>query len=346
MSEQGTRSPKQEDLADRERLAGLFSRLYRALTRSGFRGYDPYDLLASRLPLGLLSKADSAMYHSKELGRNTFAYFTDTLNRHMARRLALEEQLHGALERQEFHLVYQPKIALQSGELVGAEALIRWHSEALGEVPPAEFIPIAEQCGLILPIGRFVLTQALETAGHWQRQYQRPLCMAVNLSPRQFRDVDLVACIDNALRQSAIDAHSVELEITEGVLMEGLESVETTLGELQKRGLRLVMDDFGTGYSSLSYLRTYPFDVLKIDRSFVGDITRDSADLELVNAAIAMGHGLGLEVVAEGVETQEQLRLLKRQQCDFAQGFLFSRPVGAERFEALLEGGLPMVEKA
>jgi len=217
------------------------------------------------------------------------------------------------------------------------EALIRWHNPTLGEVSPSEFIPVVEQSGLIRPIGRFVLTEALTTAGAWQRRLGRPLSVAVNLSPRQFRDADLVPWIGELVERARVAPGSLELEITEGVLMTRREDVEKALSGLSELGVRLVMDDFGTGYSSLSYLRTFPFDVVKIDRSFVRDMTTDPADRELVNAAIAMGHGLGLQVVAEGVETVEQLELLRGQGCDFAQGYLFSRPVSAEAMERLLQ---------
>ena len=287
--------------------------------------------------LSLLRNADSAMYHSKEQGRNIYSYFTDAMNQEVSRRLVIEEQLSGALDRGEFHLLYQPKIEISSRKIIGVEALLRWNNPALGEVSPDEFIPIAEQIGLIVPIGQFVLNQALSMTLIWQKKYERSFTMAVNLSPRQFRDPNLVMFIEKAIHASGVSCESLELEITEGVLMSGHAHIENALATLHKLGVVIAMDDFGTGYSSLSYLRKYPFDVLKIDRGFIADIIGDIADRELVYAAIAMAHGLGLKVVAEGVETEEQLTLLAEQGCEIAQGFLFSEPVRAEGITEMLE---------
>ncbi len=290
----------------------------------------------------LLRNADSAMYHSKEQGRNTYSYFTDEMNQGVSRRLRLEEQMHGALSRGEFRLVYQPKVELVSGRIVGAEALLRWKNPVLGDVSPLEFIPIAEQTGLIVSIGRFVLNEALNMAVTWRQKLGYSFTMAVNLSPRQFRDPNLVAFIREAIIQSDIAASALELEITEGVLMSGHAYIDDALTNLNDLGVSIAMDDFGTGYSSLSYLRSYPFDVLKIDREFVSDITDDPADRELVNAAIAMAHGLGLKVVAEGVETAEQLQYLTAQGCEYGQGYLFSKPVSPEQLTLLLEAVDPV----
>lgn len=287
-------------------------------------------------PSELLRNADSAMYHSKEEGRNTYSYFTDAMNQNVSRRLALEEQMHGALDRGEFYLYYQPKVDVNSCNIVGVEALLRWRNPALGDITPDELIPIAEQTGLIIPIGRFVLTKALEMTAVWQQKYKQPFTIAVNLSPRQFRDPNLVTFIEEVIAQSGVSGESLELEITEGVLMSGHTHIDKALAAIHDLGISLSMDDFGTGYSSLSYLRSYPFNVLKIDRSFVNDITVDMANRELVNAAIAMAHILGLKVVAEGVETQEQLALLTVQGCDIAQGYLFSKPVSAEKITEIL----------
>lgn len=285
----------------------------------------------------LLRNADSAMYHSKERGRNTYSYFTDKMNEGVSRRLLLEEQMHGALNRGEFTLCYQPQVEIISGRIVGAEALLRWNNPVLGEVSPLEFIPIAEQTGMIVPIGRFVLTEALATATEWNRKPQARFKIGVNLSPRQFRDPNLVTFIEESIHKSGIAATELELEITEGVLMSGHAYVDHALAVLNNLGVSIAMDDFGTGYSSLSYLRSYPFDVLKIDREFIHDITDDPADRELVNATIAMAHGLGLKVIAEGVETEEQLQHLSAQGCDYAQGYLFSRPIPQKEMTALLE---------
>ncbi len=285
----------------------------------------------------LLRNADAAMYHSKAQGRNTYSYFTNAMNLEVSQRLLLEEQLHGALERGEFRVCYQPLVDVNSGSISGVEALLRWNNPALGEVSPIEFIPIAEHTGLIASIGEFVLTEALAMTAKWQHEHQRQLTMAVNLSPRQFRDPNLVSFIEQALQQSGVSGNSLELEITEGVLMSSYAYIDDALTMLSGLGVGIAMDDFGTGYSSLSYLRSYPFNVLKIDRSFINDIAVDLADRELVNATIAMAHGLGLKVVAEGVETKEQLTLLATQGCDFAQGYFFSKPVSASKITEILK---------
>jgi diguanylate cyclase (GGDEF)-like protein/PAS domain S-box-containing protein len=287
----------------------------------------------------LLRNADSAMYHSKEQGRNAYSYFTEEMNQGVSRRLLLEEQMHGALNRGEFSLCYQPKVDLNSGMIVGAEALLRWHNPVLHEVPPKDFIPIAEQTGLIVSIGKFVLDEALDMAVVCRHRFAESFTMALNLSPRQFRDPNLVEYIEQATRSRALSATALELEITEGVLMSGHTYIDEALAALSDLGVNIAMDDFGTGYSSLSYLRSYPFDVLKIDREFVNDIIEDPADRELVNAAIAMAHGLGLKVVAEGVETEAQLKFLASQGCEYGQGYLFSKPVAADKLTALLAEG-------
>ncbi len=288
-------------------------------------------------PLELLRKADSAMYHSKEQGRNTYSYFTEEMNKEVSRRLLLEEQMHGALDRGEFRLCYQPKVDMKSEIVIGVEALLRWNNPALGEVEPIEFIPIAEQTGLIIPIGQFVITESLGKLVEWHRRLRRPFSLAVNLSPRQFRDPNLASFIKRALKQIDQLPVYLELEITEGVLMSGHSYIHETLAALSDLGVSIAMDDFGTGYSSLSYLRNYPFNVLKIDREFVSGISEDYADRELVNAAIAMAHGLGLKVVAEGVETEEQRALLSASNCDYGQGYLFSGPLSAEEFTQMLK---------
>ncbi len=288
-------------------------------------------------PAELLRKADSAMHHSKEKGRNTYSFFNDSMNKDASRRLLLEEEMHGALERGEFRLNYQPKINISNNEIIGVESLIRWSNKKLGEVSPVEFIPVAEQSGMIIPIGKFVLIESLKMMSKWKKIYAQNFSIAVNLSPCQFRDDNLINIIKNNLIKFEISTDSLELEITEGVLLNKHNYVDIALKEIHDLGIRIAMDDFGTGYSSLSYLRSYPFDILKIDRSFVSDITEDNADRELVNASISMAHSLGLKVVAEGVETVEQLNLLATQGCDIAQGYYFSKPVSAEEITAMLK---------
>jgi diguanylate cyclase (GGDEF)-like protein/PAS domain S-box-containing protein len=285
----------------------------------------------------LLRNADTAMYQSKAQGRNTFNYFTHTMNKGVSRRLQLEEQLHGALERGEFQLHFQPVLDIASRKVVATEVLLRWNSQVLGNINPDEFIPITEQTGQIVPIGQFVIQEALNKTAQWQKLLNRPLRVAINISPRQFRDPNMLQYIKDAMEETGVPSHLIELEITEGVLMSGHRYIDDTLKALNALGITIAMDDFGTGYSSLSNLRSYPFNTLKIDRSFVRDITKDSDDRELVNATIAMAHGLGLLVVAEGVETDAQLTHLAQQKCELAQGYLFSPPLNAEEITRLLE---------
>ncbi len=285
----------------------------------------------------LLRNADSAMYHSKEQGRNTYSFFTEAMNQEVSRRLLLEEQMHGALERGEFRICFQPQVNNDNNRAVGFEALLRWHNPALGNVSPMEFIPIAEQTGHIVAIGKYVLTQSLDRLAAWQHNHKQPFTMAINLSPRQFRDPNLVAFIDTTIKQAGISSESLVMEITEGVLMSGHAYIDDALTALSELNVGIAMDDFGTGYSSLNYLRNYPFDTLKIDRSFLHNITVNKADQKLVNAAIAMAHSLGLKVVAEGVETIEQQALLASQGCDFSQGYLFSKPISPEEISEMLK---------
>jgi diguanylate cyclase (GGDEF)-like protein/PAS domain S-box-containing protein len=285
----------------------------------------------------LLRNADTAMYHSKDQGKNTFNFFTDEMNLYNSRNLGIEEQLHGALQRNEFSVVYQPVIELQSDRIVAAEALLRWNNPALGSIPPDEFIPIAEQTGAILGIGRYVLEQAVFNAMQWHEIVDYDFKMAINLSPRQFRDTELVNYIADLLKHRGVKPETIVLEITEGVLINGQQDVEQALEQLRLLGLGLGMDDFGTGYSSLSYLRKYPFNILKIDRGFINDITVNPADRELVNASILMAHGMGLEVVAEGVETEGQLSQLRTMDCEYAQGYLVSHPIDADALSQLLK---------
>ena len=277
----------------------------------------------------LLRNADTAMYQAKALGRNTYSFFTKEMNTCMQRRFEIEEQMHGALERNEFELHYQAQFNAKNENIIGAEALLRWHNPKLGHVAPDEFIPIAEHTGLIVPIGQFVMKQALGFLAQWQSADQQQYTIAVNLSPRQFRDAGLLNFIKKSLSESNISSKYLELEITEGVLMSGQSYIHHALEQINELGIKLSMDDFGTGYSSLSYLRQYPFDVLKIDRSFINGITSNKADYNLVKATIAMSHSLGLTVIAEGVETAEQLQVLNKLKCDFIQGYYFSKPIPA-----------------
>ena len=284
----------------------------------------------------LLRQADAAMFYAKSNGRNTFTYYTESMNRDATRRLLIEQQMYGALERGEFYLFYQPQIELATGKMIGAEALLRWQNDQLGPIGPDEFIPVAEQTGLIVSIGEFVMHSAIKMASKWQA-LQPDFRMAINLSPCQFRDPGLLGFVEQQLLQYPVQPNTLELEITEGVLLSGYLMTDELFQSFTAKGIEMAMDDFGTGYSSLSYLRRYPFAILKIDRSFINDMTTDPADRELVNASIAMAHGLGLKVVAEGVETEEQANSLKIMNCDYVQGYYFSKPITPDELISKLE---------
>ena len=277
-------------------------------------------------PTELLSHADTAMYQAKSIGRNTYSSFTKEMNTAMLRRFEIEEQMHGALKRNELELYFQPQINVNKTNVIGAEALLRWHNSTLGPIGPDEFIPIAEQTGLIIPMGRFVIQQALTFLSKWQIEQDTEYTIAVNLSPTQFRDLELVNFVKKTLRENNIKPSNLEIEITEGVLMSGQPYIHKALIEMNQLGVKLSMDDFGTGYSSLSYLREYTFDVLKIDQNFIHGIPENVSDCKLVKAIIAMAHSLGLRVIAEGVETKAQLTLLGTLGCDIVQGYYFSKP--------------------
>ncbi len=284
----------------------------------------------------LIKNADAAMYHAKENGRNNYQYFTADLNSRAFERLSVENSLRRGLEQGEFLLHYQPQINLASGAIVGLEALVRWQHPDFGLVPPLRFIPVAEESGLIVPLGEWVLREACRQNRAWQQAGLPAIPVAVNLSAHQFHQKNLAQTISGALQESGLDARYLELELTESVVMRGSESTVETLARLKQMGLMLSIDDFGTGYSSLSYLKRFPIDKLKIDRSFVRDVTLDQDDAAIAGAIIAMAHSLRLKVIAEGVETQEQSDFLKEQGCDEIQGYLFSRPLPAEQMEKLL----------
>jgi len=285
----------------------------------------------------LLRNADSAMFDAKEQGGNCFRFYTAEMNARAERRLTLETGLRHALERGEFLLHYQPQVDIASGKILGAEALIRWQHPDWGLVPPAEFIPLAEETGLILPIGEWVLTEACTQARRWHDAGHADLRIAVNLSGRQLSQKNLVEIVAATLTRCAVARGMLELEITESLLMQDLERIAGTLEALVALGVTVSMDDFGTGYSSLSYLKRLPIDVLKIDQSFVRDITSDPDDAAIVKAIIAMAHSLGIKVMAEGVETAEQLAFLRQHRCDGMQGYYFSRPLTPEQFIKLLQ---------
>jgi diguanylate cyclase len=288
----------------------------------------------------LIKNADTAMYHAKERGRNNFQFFKAEMNLKAVERQSLEGSLRRALEREEFLLHYQPKVNLDTGEITGVEALIRWQHPDRGLVPPSQFVPIAEDCGLILQIGRWVLREACRQASAWQNAGLPPLPIAVNVSAVEFRDKGFAERVRTVLSETGLEARYLELELTEGVLMEDAETMVSVLHELKMMGVLLAVDDFGTGYSSLSYLRLFPIDVLKIDQSFVHQITDDSDDSTIVSDIINMGKSLKHIVVAEGIETREQRAYLQAQRCAEGQGYLFSAPLTAARFGHLLQRGM------
>ncbi len=281
-------------------------------------------------PQALLKNADTAMYQAKALGRNTYRFYSKELSARAHERLNLENSLRRALERNEFVVYYQPQIELLSHRLIGIEALVRWQHPELGLVLPSRFISIAEETGLIVELGRWVLLTSCSQVRNWQDQGLPVVPVSVNLSARQFISETLLDDISHTLSECGLSPHLLEIEITEGVMMQDPANAASVLNALSKTGIRIAVDDFGTGYSSLSYLKRYPIDTLKIDQSFVRDITSDPNDLSIVIAVIAMAHSMGLRVIAEGVETDEQLRFLDSHKCDCVQGYLFSHPVPAD----------------
>jgi len=287
----------------------------------------------------LLRDADTAMYRAKMLGKARYEVFDTVLHTRALKLLQLETDLRRAIEHQEFQLHYQPILSLITGEIVGFEALLRWQHPQRGLVSPEEFISVAEETGLIVPIGEWALRTACVQNKTWQEADLPPLYVAVNLSGRQFKQQDLIERIIGILTDTGLDSRWLELELTESIIMEDAETTIKTLRELEGLGVQLSIDDFGTGYSSLSYLKRFPIDTLKIDRSFVSDITTDPDDAAIITTIITLAHSLKLEVIAEGVETREQLDFLRSQQCDKVQGYLFSQPVPAKMFEKLLREG-------
>ena len=288
----------------------------------------------------LIKNADTAMYQAKENGRQSVQFFMPAMNARAVERQSIEEGLRRALERGEFTLHYQPKISVRTGAITGAEALIRWTHPGRGPISPAQFIPIAEDCGLILPIGRWVLRHAAEQAQAWVTAGLRPTTMAVNVSAVEFRDDNFLRGLFAILDESGFDPRALELELTESVFMKRVASTQFILQTLRKAGVQVALDDFGTGYSSLSYLRKFPIDALKIDQSFVGQIANGDEDAAIVTAVIGMARSLNLRVVAEGVETFEELEFLHAHHCEEAQGYYFGRPMPAGQFAKLLEAGI------
>ncbi len=294
-------------------------------------------------PNALTKNADLAMYRAKEQGRNNYQFFSEELNTNAVHRLRTEYELRRALDRSEFELHFQPTIRLADQSIVGAECLLRWNHPERGMVLPGDFITIAEETGAIVEIGNWVIEQACAAGRMLADHHGGPLCVAVNISPRQFRDPNLVEVIRRSLRSAGLEPSLLELEITETMLMEDVESTAEIVESLHHLGVRIAIDDFGTGYSSLNYLKKFPIHTVKVDRTFVADIPDSSDDMEITAAVIAMAHRLRMEVVAEGVETRAQLEFLSEQQCDFAQGYLFSRALPLKQVCELLGPGVALL---
>lgn len=335
-----------EDLGNPERVAVIASKLLSDIAR-------PFDIHGQEIRVTasvgismypedgideqtLMKRADMAMYHAKQEGKNNYQFHTEQMDAHSSKRVALEWSLRGALDRGEFRLLYQPKVEISSGRMTGVEALIRWWHQDLGEVSPIRFIPIAEETGLIVPIGLWVLRTACQQNKAWQDEGLPHLCVAVNLSARQFADENLVADIASTLEEIGLNPTFLELEITESMIMHNVNKAVQVLAMLKGMGIRLAIDDFGTGYSSLSNLKRFPLDAIKVDRSFIRDIPSDADDMAITSAIIAMGRSLGLTVIAEGVETKEQIDFLREHACDEFQGYYFSKPIEGKEVGELL----------
>jgi len=292
-------------------------------------------------PEDILRDADAAMYRAKGTGRARHALFDTGMHDRAVALLEIEADMRRAVERDELVMHYQPIVSLVSGRITGLEALVRWRHPRRGLIPPGEFVPLAEETGQIIPMGRWVLRRVCRQMGEWKRSSpaMRPLTVNVNLSPRQFSLPDLVGHVDEVLDETGLEAGCLRLEITESALMENPDTATRILLQLQLLGVQISLDDFGTGYSSLSYLQRFPIDTLKIDRSFIGGLDREQENLEIARTIVTIGRNLGKEVVAEGIETDRQLELLREIQCEKGQGFYFSRPLMPEDAEELVESG-------
>jgi diguanylate cyclase (GGDEF)-like protein/PAS domain S-box-containing protein len=285
----------------------------------------------------LMQNVDTAAYHAKKNGRNSYQFYTENLSTQAIRRLAIENGLRHAIEKKELSLHYQPKVNLKDKNLIGAEALLRWNNPELGNISPVEFIPIAEETGLIIPIGEWVLNEACTQTKKWLDEGLNPGCISVNLSGRQFQKKGLLDMILTALTQSGLPPKHLELELTESALVKHINEAVSILQKLDHIGIKTSIDDFGTGYSSLSYLKKFPISTLKIDRSFVKDLPQDQEDMSITRAIISLGKSLDLKIIAEGIEDQDQCDLLTELNCDYGQGYLFGKPMPQAEFTALLQ---------
>jgi EAL domain-containing protein (putative c-di-GMP-specific phosphodiesterase class I) len=289
----------------------------------------------------LLKNADIAMYLAKEEGKNNYQFYSEDIQSKSLEHLSIETNLRFALERNELSLHYQAKLDFKTNAITGVEALLRWQNPSLGSVTPTQFIPVAEESGLIIPIGRWILRTACAQNAAWQQQGLPPVCMAVNLSLRQLTDNNLIDDIRTALNDSGMAPNLLELEITESMVMHNPTRMIAVLAKIKNLGVRLAIDDFGTGYPSLAQMKHFSIDTLKVDRSFIHNIPKDSEDKAVTEAIIAMGKALSITVVAEGVETVEQMNFLNDHSCDEMQGFYFSKPIAPEQFADLLRKHVP-----
>ena len=278
----------------------------------------------------MLLNAESALHHAKPSGPGTYVYFDVAMNRQVARSLQIHNELHHAMAQGQLQVYYQPQVQIATGKVVGFEALLRWHHATLGWIPPSEFIPIAEQSGIIVQLGQWVMHTAATQAAQWRAQGHHDFRMAVNLSVRQFVGKSLPALVAQVLQDTGLPPHMLELEVTESMALHSVASTLATLHACKALGVKLAMDDFGTGYSSLAYLKQYPLDALKIDQAFTRNITQDAGDAAITRAIVAMAHSFGMTVMAEGVETVAQLEFLRGLDCEEFQGYLFSKPVPAD----------------
>jgi diguanylate cyclase (GGDEF)-like protein len=335
-----------EDCADPRELNSIAQNILNAVGRPYVLSGQEYHVTGSigistyptdgQDPAALLKNADIAMYLAKDRGKNNFQFYSAQQNAHSFERLALESALRHALGRDEFVLHYQPRVDIPTGRIVGVEALLRWNHPDLPMVLPNQFIPLAEETGLIVPIGRWVLRTACAQSALWRHEGLPALRMAVNLSARQFSDDGLIDDIADALAQAELAPNGLELEITESMVMQNPERAVTTLNRLREIGISVSIDDFGTGYSSLGYLKRFPIDNVKIDRSFIKDLPHDTDDAAITRAVIAMAQSLRIRVIAEGVETREQLQFLRDHDCNECQGYFLSRPLPASNFALLV----------
>ena len=330
------------DIVDPQQIKGVADKLLAAI--SSPQPIDGHDLSVTASlgisvypsdgfdAVALIKKAETAMRNVKETGPNDYRFFTEDMNRRARQQQTIESGLRLGLQRKEFVLHYQPKLDLKSGKVVGVEALVRWNRPGHGMVYPSDFIPVAEDSGLIVPLSQWVLQEACQQACRWQAEGMRPLYLSVNISAIDFRQRGFVEGIARTLKETGLEPTQLELEITESVLMQNVDTTVAILKAIKQLGIRLAIDDFGTGYSSLSYLQKFPVDVLKIDQSFVGDLSIDSNDAKLVSTIISLGKSLNLHIIAEGVETLEQLEFLKQHQCEEVQGYYFSKAVEPQAF--------------